>query len=533
MASEYIGESNYNFPLPDLFTRGWVFQERILAPRILYFGHDEMHWECQRLEASEVAPRGQKYEMGWPMVHMNKLRAWETIRQASNKTRIDMWRDLAATYSFQLEFTHVTDRLVAISGLAADCGHNWDKTTYLAGLWSHQLRHGLLWQVDTSMDQDFFLPGRSVEYIAPSWSWVSVFSHVKLAENYGLSDGLAEVVEANVELLEASNPYGAVIGGFVRVKGPLIACRVMSKRPIAACWPCEVYLCSLAVNSKGAVDEEIELDYTEEQHPFDGRPRLTVTWDERPLREDFLYLAPLEISQYQPPYQLGTASPGVQLGGLLLQHEHTGANGGVFRRLGHFCVFDYKDLLAMNEKNDMNQTSAPDHVQDCPSRKSPSGLQGTSPLETDNVSQTGDSEAFQEGVSVSTKSAADHDLEMSDKETSHALNAQQNQQGPHLSNAGSLVGRWKQKVVQWQQVHSASQTSEDLGGMFDEDDPYGNGPINPQLLGRYDGAIGREEYPEICAFLSLLEHQRSLNPAWVKESGVESHGDGCYTYGII
>ena len=33
--------------LPSLLTRGWVFQERILSPRILHFCEKEMAWECK------------------------------------------------------------------------------------------------------------------------------------------------------------------------------------------------------------------------------------------------------------------------------------------------------------------------------------------------------------------------------------------------------------------------------------------------------------------------------------------------------
>ena len=38
--------------------RGWVFQERWLAPRILHFGSDQLLWECCELNASEAYPRG-------------------------------------------------------------------------------------------------------------------------------------------------------------------------------------------------------------------------------------------------------------------------------------------------------------------------------------------------------------------------------------------------------------------------------------------------------------------------------------------
>lgn len=36
-----------------LSTRGWTFQERLLAPRTLYFGKDQIHWECNTCIFSE------------------------------------------------------------------------------------------------------------------------------------------------------------------------------------------------------------------------------------------------------------------------------------------------------------------------------------------------------------------------------------------------------------------------------------------------------------------------------------------------
>jgi hypothetical protein len=39
-----------------LNSRGWVFQERLLAPRVLYFGHDQIFWECRQRRACEAYP---------------------------------------------------------------------------------------------------------------------------------------------------------------------------------------------------------------------------------------------------------------------------------------------------------------------------------------------------------------------------------------------------------------------------------------------------------------------------------------------
>ncbi|KAI1780759.1 HET-domain-containing protein [Hypoxylon cercidicola] len=43
-------------------TRGWVFQERVLSPRIVHFGHNMVFWECWQRSASEISPAGYVYK---------------------------------------------------------------------------------------------------------------------------------------------------------------------------------------------------------------------------------------------------------------------------------------------------------------------------------------------------------------------------------------------------------------------------------------------------------------------------------------
>jgi Heterokaryon incompatibility protein (HET) len=38
--------------------RGWVVQERLLAPRVLHFGQKQLFWECCEMDAAESYPNG-------------------------------------------------------------------------------------------------------------------------------------------------------------------------------------------------------------------------------------------------------------------------------------------------------------------------------------------------------------------------------------------------------------------------------------------------------------------------------------------
>jgi hypothetical protein len=41
-----------------LYTRAWVLQEAVLAPRTLVYGKGQLFWRCRRMRASELFPRG-------------------------------------------------------------------------------------------------------------------------------------------------------------------------------------------------------------------------------------------------------------------------------------------------------------------------------------------------------------------------------------------------------------------------------------------------------------------------------------------
>lgn len=38
--------------------RAWVIEERVLAPRVNQYGEHQLLWNCGKLHASEVSPKG-------------------------------------------------------------------------------------------------------------------------------------------------------------------------------------------------------------------------------------------------------------------------------------------------------------------------------------------------------------------------------------------------------------------------------------------------------------------------------------------
>jgi hypothetical protein len=98
-----------------LFRRGWVVQERFLAPRVLHFGSEYAFWECHTTAASEIYPAG----MPDSLVVTNPKIHW--FRDLTDPTRdaYIYWNKAVAAYSGCL-LTKESYKLVAISGVAKD-----------------------------------------------------------------------------------------------------------------------------------------------------------------------------------------------------------------------------------------------------------------------------------------------------------------------------------------------------------------------------------------------------------------------------
>ncbi|KAH8802622.1 heterokaryon incompatibility protein-domain-containing protein [Xylogone sp. PMI_703] len=163
-----------------LFTRAWVYQERLLSRRLLYCARNELQVGCQESFQCECAS---------PTIHPHTVADYRQQNVTSNKKAFNItphsvshesdrhasdvilyrnWRDMVMVYS-KLKLTKEEDKLPALSACANLMGKSLgDK--YLAGLWRKFLMEGLLWFVDPQKQ----LEPRPKIWRAPSWSWASV-----------------------------------------------------------------------------------------------------------------------------------------------------------------------------------------------------------------------------------------------------------------------------------------------------------------------------------------------------------------------
>jgi hypothetical protein len=93
-----------------LYRRGWVFQERILAPRTIHFAEDQVFWECFTELKCEVFPEG------FPFLTSVKSDFNSFLGTPGTSTLEDMavhlWDGLVRQYT-KCSFTRESDKLVA------------------------------------------------------------------------------------------------------------------------------------------------------------------------------------------------------------------------------------------------------------------------------------------------------------------------------------------------------------------------------------------------------------------------------------
>ncbi|KAL5605921.1 hypothetical protein FOVSG1_006068 [Fusarium oxysporum f. sp. vasinfectum] len=126
-----------------LMERGWVFQERLLAPKVLHFGMRQLAWECNGLSALEMFPRGLPRGLevlSKQQVYLSTMVPKQNTTQANFR---ECWQQLIAQYS-ACKLTFHTDKLVAFAGIAKIIEARRGDM-YIAGTWKSIIKEGLGW----------------------------------------------------------------------------------------------------------------------------------------------------------------------------------------------------------------------------------------------------------------------------------------------------------------------------------------------------------------------------------------------------
>jgi hypothetical protein len=219
--AENLRELEQSAPLS---TRGWTLQESILSPRHLYFGKEMIYWKCpQGFDTADGLPPGNttppiSYPILTTVIYSDILN--NPCAELPDKSSIlEDYYQLINNFT-QRSLTFGTDKLPALSGIAQRL-HAVIGGDYLAGIWSNDIKYGLLWKSELNFC------GHVQPYRAPSWSWAVTDGPVVYHRNEFRtnSPSAAEVIGYSVESKSMENPYGEVAGALLTIKArtkPLI-----------------------------------------------------------------------------------------------------------------------------------------------------------------------------------------------------------------------------------------------------------------------------------------------------------------------
>jgi hypothetical protein len=188
-----------------LLKRAWAYQERLLSPRVVHFGSQELIWECPEMTACQCSEPKPYYVSERPG---NIL-----FSQASNDMLYAHWRSIVSHYS-TLNITALSDRLPALSGLAKKM-QSKVHDQYLAGMWRNSLTADLFWKA-VNGDSTPKLP----LWRAPSWSWASVDTEISF--DFGRQpQAYCQVVDAKC-VPDGVDTTGGVLSGYIVIRAPKI-----------------------------------------------------------------------------------------------------------------------------------------------------------------------------------------------------------------------------------------------------------------------------------------------------------------------
>ncbi|KAJ3526819.1 hypothetical protein NM208_g11007 [Fusarium decemcellulare] len=340
-----------------LASRGWCFQESVLSRRVLYYGVNQIYWECNEgFQATNKVPGPDMFPKSGAGVGtlseflLPDLNAMSTPCQGETRRKL-LWNYYAAVSSYtQRKLTFNTDKLPAFSGLAQRL-NPLVGGDYVAGLWTADLAQGLLWAI--------FEGGSSIEHVkpyrAPSWSWASRNGPIYFRRT--VKDGPPQpsdikVLEAQSEPKDKRAPYGEVTSGHLVLCGLTLKLRrihgkkIESDDPVGQIWFDEVEMAggktgSLAHIYTDGVNEGDPVICVGPDRPLFGSERAWKKVLGRDEQKEYLVLWIRRREEWVDSED--QVKDDIVKCIVLEQAHEPGVGDEVYRRVGYFATYPGKD----------------------------------------------------------------------------------------------------------------------------------------------------------------------------------------------
>jgi len=216
--------------------RAWVVQERLLSPRTLHFGTNQLLWECYENESCELFPDGLPDEVTTMKVKQKSalksslMGHFPTTSDENSSLLYESWSDVISVYA-KGSLSHDKDKLVAISGLASKFQSFFQGGEYVVGMWKQNLLSQLLWETRFGGINGVAFSQRPKVYRAPSWSWASIDGEI-IPGRPGSCEKkhcytFTEVLDIRVIAVD-NNPMGQIKSADLRLRGPLVCATLVT-----------------------------------------------------------------------------------------------------------------------------------------------------------------------------------------------------------------------------------------------------------------------------------------------------------------
>jgi hypothetical protein len=200
--------------------RGWIFQEQILSPRVLYYGLNQLYWECceTTLRQDGQLDEDALYRFG-NFPNLKVALGLSTIPSIPLDTRSrwhSWWAPLVQEFT-RRHLTFVSDKLPAISGIAK-AYQNVTGKSYIAGTWTEELPGALTWHKYGREEMD-------VSDTQPSWSWAKMSGRIDFKWKPWPEDvekAACSVIDVRTQRNESLNSFDNVVKAEIELRGHVV-----------------------------------------------------------------------------------------------------------------------------------------------------------------------------------------------------------------------------------------------------------------------------------------------------------------------
>lgn len=210
-----------------LLRRAWVFQERLLSPRVIHFAECQLIWECNSMWKSQSG----NIDIDWSNVDSYRVvrrKIYEDPFKYAQSDPILNWNRILEDYT-KLDITYFEDRLPALAAVVEQAMLYHPEDVYIAGLWKDSMVRGLLWRC-RRFPESAYVPRPTSDI--PTWSWASVSVPIT---NSSFGMVLASSI-SNISIEESGPPQlGNPRGAVITVRGH--CCRVTLENDDHGRWP--------------------------------------------------------------------------------------------------------------------------------------------------------------------------------------------------------------------------------------------------------------------------------------------------------